>query len=281
MVHSQQDRIVNEKKELNELNHRLDDLVESLKLKKAQNDELQQRLTKMREGIMYGEDEESKYKKAYDSELEKAKRDLNSVSEMSTLSKIRASRSMYDLDRVREMFDDEVRYQNATQEKIRMLENQRAESLHELSYLKENFESKNRSLLDDADRNAKLQQQLNSLSDQLDREQESRVDVECRIQTLLEQKKFDLELYATMRDELERMFLYKGANSIPDPKTFYINELRELKDKIREDFKKQSEFNMETLREEYEYKSTTQIEEIETVCFAVYYILTFKCLFRN
>lgn len=269
-MHSQQDRIVNEKKELNELNHRLDELVESLKMKKAQNDELQDRLAKIRENILYGNGDESKYKKALDSDLESAKRELNHVSEMSTLSKIRASRSMYDLDKVREMFDDEVRYQHLTQEKIRMLESQRAESLHELNYLKENVESKNKSLSDDADRNAKLQQQLNALSDQLDTEQERRVDVECRIQTLLEKKKFDQEMYRLMRDELEKMFLYKGTNSILDPKTFYINELRELKEKIREDFKRQSEFNMDTLREEYEYKCTTQIEEIEAVSRKIY-----------
>lgn len=110
LVHSQQDRIVNEKKELNELNHRLDGLVESLKLKKAQNDELQDRLAKIRENILFGNDDESKYKRALDQELESAKRELNHVSEMSTLSKIRASRSMYDLDKVREMFDDEVCY---------------------------------------------------------------------------------------------------------------------------------------------------------------------------
>lgn len=108
LVHSQQDRIVNEKRELNELNKRLDQLVESLKSKKAQNDKLQDELTKIREGILYGSGDEAKYKKAYDDELEKAKRELNLVSEMSTLSKIRASRSMYDLDKVREMFDDEV-----------------------------------------------------------------------------------------------------------------------------------------------------------------------------
>lgn len=145
------------------------------------------------------------------------------------------------------------------------MENQRAESLHELNYLKENVESKNKSISDDADRNLKLQQQLSSLSNQLDAELERRVDIECRIQTLLEKKKFDQELYRVMRDELEKMFLYKGANSIADPKTFYINELRELKDKIREDFCRQSEFNMETLREEYEYKYVSQTEEIETV----------------
>lgn len=157
-----------------------------------------------------------------------------------------------------------MKYQHATKEKIRMLENQRAESLHELNYLKENYDSKNKALSDDADRNTKLQMQLRNLSDHLDAEQERRIDVECRIQTLLEKKKFDQELYRVMRDELERMFLYKGANSIPDPKTFYINELRELKDKIREDFKKQSDFNYESLREEYEYKCVTEIEEIET-----------------
>lgn len=108
LVHSQQDRLVNEKKELNELNHRLDGLVESLKMKKAQNDELQDRLAKIRENILYGADDETKYKRALDHELENAKRELNNVSEMSTLSKIRASRSMYDLDKVREMYDDEV-----------------------------------------------------------------------------------------------------------------------------------------------------------------------------
>lgn len=103
-----------------------------------------------------------------------------------------------------------MKYQHATQEKIRVLEHQRAESMHELSYLKENYESKSKSLMDDADRIAKLQQQMRALSEQHDQEQERRIDVECSIQTLLERKKFDLELYRIMRDELEQAFLYKG-----------------------------------------------------------------------
>lgn len=162
LVNSQNTRLLNEKQELNDLNNRLDELVESLKAKKAQNDELQDRLTKVRENILYGE-AESKYKKAYQEDLEDAKRELNHVSEMSSISKIRASRSMYDLDKLKEMFDDEMRYQTVTREKIRLLENQRAESLHELSYLKENYESRNKSLLDDADRNQKLRDQLKNL----------------------------------------------------------------------------------------------------------------------
>ena len=266
LVNSQNNRLLSEKEELNQLNKRLDQLVESIKIKKAQNDDLQETINKYREDLMcatVGKDGPSKLKAQYTQDLNEAKRELNDVSEMSSMSKIRASRSMYELDRLREQFDTEMKYQSNNREKIRMLENQRAESLHELSYLKENCESRTKSVIDDQDRNEKLRQQLKKLSDELDREQENRVDLECKIQTLIEQKKFNLDLNRVMKDELDKMFVYQGEHRLFDPQTFYNAELREIKERIREDFKKLNEYNLETMREEYEYKYVQTVEEIE------------------
>ena len=266
LVNSQNNRLLSEKEELNQLNKRLDQLVESVKIKKAQNDDLQETINKYREDLMcatVGKDGPSKLKAQYTQDLNEAKRELNDVSEMSSMSKIRASRSMYELDRLREQFDSEMKYQSNNREKIRMLENQRAESLHELSYLKENCESRTQSVIDDQDRNEKLRQQLKKLSDELDREQESRVDLECKIQTLVEQKKFNMDLSQAMRDELAKMFVYQGEHRLFDPQTFYNAELREIKERIREDFKKLNEYNLETMRDEYEYRYVQTVEEIE------------------
>jgi hypothetical protein len=266
MVNSQNDRLLNEKQELNELNQRLDLLVDSLKQKKAQNDELQERIRKYRDEVLGASNDnspQSKLKRQYKHDLDEAKRELNEVSEMSTMTKIRASRSMYELDRLRQQYDDEMRFQTSEREKIRSLENRRADSLHELNFLKEDLELKQKSLIDDAEKNEKLRAKLKQLNDQLDNEQERRVELQCRIQTMSEKKKFDEELYRIMRGELGKLQLYQGEHSIHDPQTFYNMQLREIKESIRNDFKKMSEFNYEATREEYEYKYAQVVEEME------------------
>ena len=252
MVSAQNDRLVNEKEELNQLNDRLNLLVESIKVKKAQNDDLQELINRYREELMHASN--SGLKTQYSKDLDNTKRELNDVSEISTMSKIRASRSMYELDRLKDQFDTEMRFQNNNREKIRLLENQRAESLHELSYLKENCESKAQSIRDDSDKNVKLAEQLRMLIQNLDREQLKRVDLECKIQTMQERKKFDQDVSRIMRDELERLFVYQGENRLFDPHNFYKTELRDIKERIRDDFIKLNEFNLETLRGEYEHR---------------------------
>jgi hypothetical protein len=263
---SQIDRRQNEKQELNELNKRLDQLVESIKIKKQQNDDLQDKINNYKEDILYANERgpNSKLKKQYDTDLDDAKRELNDISQMSTISKIRASRSMYDLDKLREQYDNELRLQSNNKDKIRMLENQRAESLHEINYLKENCESQSKALIDDADKNEKLRRQLKQLNDHLDEEQLKRVDLECRMQTLLEQRKFDEEIYRLMNEELGRLFLFSGDSKPFDPKLFYNCELRDIKQRIKEDFKKLNEFNLERIKEEYEYRYVQTLEQIDT-----------------
>ena len=261
VISTQQGRRVDEKQELNKLNSRLDQLVDAVKHKKNQNDELEERIKQFRNELMYSSGEG--HRSRLDEDLYGAKVELNNVSEVNTMAKIRASRSMYELDRLREKYDEEVKWQSKDHEKIRLLESQRTESLHELNYLKENCESKKQSLLDNSDRNNKLREQLNALTDALDREQGGRVDIECQIQTLLEKKKFEQELHRVMRDELERLFVNQGNNRVVDPMGFYTKELRDIKQKIRDDFKKLNEFNNESLKYEYEMRYSKVVEEIE------------------
>ena len=161
---------------------------------------------------------------------------------------------MYELDRLKDQFDTEIRFQNNNREKIRLLENQRAESLHELSYLKENCDARTQSMLDDSDKNEKLREQLRVATQNLDREQLKRIDLECKIQTMHERKKFDEDVSRIMKEELERLFVYQGENRLYDPVNFYKNELRDIKERIRDDFVKLNEFNLETLKEEYEFR---------------------------
>ncbi|RNA07338.1 Intermediate filament B, partial [Brachionus plicatilis] len=254
---TQQTRRADEKQELHELNSRLDQLVDAVKQKKSQNDELQERISQFRNELLYSSGDG--HRSRLDQDLQGAKVSLNSVSEVNTMSKIRASRSMYELDRLREKYDEEVRWQSRDHDKIRLLESQRTESLHELNYLKENCESKKKSLLDDSDRNERLREQLANLANGLDHEQESRIDLECQIQTLLEKKKFEQELHRVMRDELERLF----ANQSSNPMGFFTSELRDIKQKIREDFNKLNEFNSDSMRHEYELRYSKIVEEME------------------
>ena len=258
LVGSQNSKLINEKEELNELNQRLNRLVDALKDKKCENEELEKRIYQHKEHVI---NSGQGAKRQLESDLDHAKKDLNEVSELSSIAKIKASRSLYDLHRLKEKFDDELKFQTNAKEKIRNLENQRAQSLHELSFLRENFESKQRTMLEDASKNEKLRDQIRVLNDNLDREQERRIDLECRIQTLLEHKKFDQELNEIVLREMQQMSLNQGNT---DPINFYNNELRDLKERIREDFNKLNEYNFEIIREEYERKCTTVIEEMLT-----------------
>ncbi len=263
-IANMQERHIHEKEKLNELNNRLDLLVNRIKMKKLQNDELEKKIKSFKEDMMSATgDNGMKLKKQYTADLDEAKRELNEISQMSSMSKIRASRSMYELDRLREKFDTEIRLQTHAREKIQFLENQRAESLHELSYLKENCQQREKSIEEDADKNEKLRYQLNKLCNRLDCELEQRIDLESRIQTLLEQKKFEEELHKMYNEELNRLFVYEGQYKIMDNHSFYNTELNLIKDRIREDFIKMNEFNCQASRDEYEYMYKKTVEEIE------------------
>jgi len=80
---------------------------------------------------------------------------------------------------------------------------------------------------------------------------------------MLEQRKFEDEIGIMMRDELEKLFLYNGKNKLFDPQSFYNTELNQIKERIRDDFLRINEFSSQSLREEYEYKYTKTVEEIE------------------
>jgi chromosome segregation ATPase len=155
---------VKEKSQMNELNSRLDELVESIKLKKAENENLQLEINEFRSKVMNAE-ETNKLKQTYSSDLKEFKSELNNVSERSIIAKIRTSRSMYDLDRLRAQYDSELRQQSNDKEKIRKLESQRGESMHELSHLKESWEHHSKSFNEDIDKNQKLRERLKELQE--------------------------------------------------------------------------------------------------------------------
>lgn len=258
----QNDRYNNEKLKLNELNGRLDELVNAIKQKKLINDNLEAEIKNYKDQVLNHSD--NSLRKQYTADLDEAKKELNNVSQLSSLSKIRASRSVYDLDTLRNKFDQEVKLQKSASEKISYLENQYSESLNEISYLKESCENRERSNLEDEDKNERLRSQITEISMRLDGELESRVDLECRIQTMLEQKKFEEEIANLMRDELEKLFLYHGNNKLfDDPHHFFNTELNQIKERIREDFKKLNDYSSQSVREEYEYKYSKTVEEIE------------------
>ena len=67
---------------------------------------------------MIGSSAASKLKQQYTADLDEAKRELNAVSETSSVSRIRASRSLYHLDRLRERCEDELRHQSRDKDKV-------------------------------------------------------------------------------------------------------------------------------------------------------------------
>ena len=74
MVNAQNSRLVNEKEELNQLNERLNVLVESIKIKKAQNDDLQELINKYREELMSAS--KSGLKSQYSKDLDSTKKGI-------------------------------------------------------------------------------------------------------------------------------------------------------------------------------------------------------------
>lgn len=154
LVEDQQDRVTNEKLKLSELNSRLDALVNAIKSKKAENDSLETEIKAYKEQVLNSSD--TTLRKQYTNDLDEAKRDLNDVSEQASLSKIRAARTQYDLETLQSKFDQELKLQTNTREKISYLENQRSESLHEIGNLKDSFESRTKALQDDEEKNQKL-----------------------------------------------------------------------------------------------------------------------------
>ena len=66
------------------------------------------------------------------------------MSQLASLSKIRAARTQYDLESLKSKFDAEIRLQTSAREKMGYLEHQRAESVTEIGNLRESFERWNR-----------------------------------------------------------------------------------------------------------------------------------------
>ena len=135
LVEDQNTRVTNDKLKLGELNNRLDMLVNAIKSKKSQNDDLETQIKNYKEGMMNSN--ENGLRKQYTDDLDQAKKELNDVSQLSSLSKIRASRSLYELETLRDKYEAELKLQNETREKINYLENQRGESLNEIGFLKD------------------------------------------------------------------------------------------------------------------------------------------------
>lgn len=249
----QNQRVQNDKNKLTELNDRLGELVDAIKHKKLANDNLEIEIKKYKEEILNSSD--NSLRKQYTQDLEDAKKELNDVSQQSSLSKIRATRSLYELETLRDKFDMEIKLQEKAREKLSYLEQQRAETVHEIGFLRESCENRERSNGEDIDKNERLRQQIMELNMRLDGELETRVDLECKMQTMLEQKKFEEDIANLMRDELEKLFLYHGENKLfDDPSHFYNTELNQIKERIREDFRKMNEYSSQSLREEYEFR---------------------------
>jgi hypothetical protein len=134
LVEDQASRVTSDKLRLGELNNRLDALVHAIKQKKSANDELETRIRTYKEQVLNSAD--TTLRRQYTADLDEAKRELNDVSQLASLSKIRAARSQYDLDTLKGKFETEMKLQASAREKISYLEQQRTASLGEIGNLK-------------------------------------------------------------------------------------------------------------------------------------------------
>jgi hypothetical protein len=114
------------------------------------------------------------------------------------------------------------------------------------------------------EKNWRLLQDYNKLADNLDVSVKQHIFLEIDIQSLNEKKKFENELFKIMKSELDKLnFVDKDGKKFIDFDGFYQNELRNIKEKIREDFMNMSEENHNVLHTEYEQRYSKVVEEIE------------------
>jgi hypothetical protein len=258
----QSQSLTEEKKELNDLNTRLETLLELLKSKKAENDKLEEEINNYKKNYQPTSKRVSSSQIGVD--LFGARKDLNDLSNDNTIKKIRLARSMHDLDQLKERLNDEKNLQSNDKIKISSLEAQNSETLKEINSLRERFHLKEDYLIKIMEKNWNLLGDYHRLADDLDDSIETRVYIELDIQSLIEKRNFELELFKLMKIEIEKMFLLDtDGKMLIDFERFYETELKNIKDKIRDDYIKINEYNNEAVRYEYETRYSKIVEEVE------------------
>jgi chromosome segregation ATPase len=252
----------NEKRLLSTLNTRLEEQLELLKQKKAENDRLEQEIENYRRN--YQTTGRVLNSSQIGIDLYNARRGLNSLSNDNMINKARFARSIRELDSLRERINEEIDLQQKDSMKIKSLESQIAQTNDEIQRLKHEFMSKEDLLLTINEKNWRLLQDYNKLADNLDVSVKQHIFLEIDIQSLNEKKKFENELFKIMKSELDKLnFVDKDGKTFIDFDGFYQNELRNIKEKIREDFMNMSEENHNVLHTEYEQRYSKVVEEIE------------------
>lgn len=232
-------KILTEKKELNELNSRLNNLVESIKQKKLCNDALEKEIKHEKLNtlsIYFDENEqyntkvncEARYRSQLAVELQQTKQSLNGESESNLRQKIRLTRLNYNLNKMQETYDLDLKENHGLKDKIHELERLNKEKETELCLLHERYDQESKMLACDAEKNIQLEEKCFELHNDLDREQTNRIDLECRIQTLLEQKKFEKEIFELMRNEFVKLSdcikpINSTVNAIPGSGNFLFS----------------------------------------------------------
>lgn len=265
LLSSQNNRIISEKQKLKELNSRLRHLLDTIKYKKDLNDALIRDISTFKSNVtsIYTDErnEERMQRNNYNHCLIDLKKQLNFLSECNYLAKAKFTRCQASLLNEKIKIEEEIKLSHQDQEKIEMLERKKLDTQQELSMLKNSTCQINQTIRESDEANARIEMEISSLNSRLDRELEQKLDLEGRIQTLLEQKRFDLQVFNTIKQELLKLF----ERGHQDPNEFVLNELANLKHKIRQDF---CEYNQDTHKQtvdEYESRYFKSVEEIETM----------------
>ena len=252
-----------EKKNLNDLNTRLEMLVEMLKTKKAENEILEKEIRNYKENFQPSSTIVNASQLGFD--LSNARKGLNDLSNDNTIKKIRLTRNIRDLDLLKEKINQEAELQSNDKNRIKILEAQAEETQEDVYNLKERLQMKEESVTSSIEKNWSLLHEYNKLVDGLDASIRDRVFLEIDIQSLNEKKNFENELFRLMKAELEKLHLIDNdGKKFIDFERFYETELRSIRDKIRDDYLKINEYNNEAVRHEYEHRYTKIVEEIET-----------------
>ncbi|CAF0917683.1 unnamed protein product [Didymodactylos carnosus] len=241
-----------EKRELQELNHKFANYLDRVKFLEQQNHKLQVQLDELKQ--KWGFDS-GKIKDQYDNGLIQLRKQIDDVTRDKALAELRAKRAEYDASLIKHQTDFANELVNLDRNRFQMLKQQLEGSGSELDTLRNRFEEKKTEIERSKAEVKRLLEQLENLKNEFDNESMARVMIQNELQTLEEQLAFMKAVHEEERNELATL----GTLPI-DVSQFYRTELTRAIADIKSDFEALSSAQRHELEEYYRIK-TEEIKE--------------------
>ncbi|CAF1508382.1 unnamed protein product, partial [Didymodactylos carnosus] len=232
-----------EKRELGQLNDRFASYIERVRYLEAQNKKLQLELDHLRG--KWGQ-QTSKVKEMYEVEIQEARRIIDETAKDRATAELRAKRAEEDTKNYRDKYETLLAGRDSDRQKIDVLQKQLADNEADLNLFRRRLAD-----LEDESKRYRLESQklisdIQRITQELDQETISRVQLENEKQSLEEEINFLKQIHVQEIEELKQTNL---TGTALDPSNFFKHELSNA---IRD------------IREEYEQLNNQQRTELES-----------------